>query len=550
MQPIQDGTVIGQTPMMASNFTRDTTAPTLARARADVAKGLLRLTFSEPVDLETFEVTKLQLQEKADASTGGGAVLLSSACTVVDPTVGDYCASLAPASDSLATASAPRLIYGGSVCSLLLGQPGVSQKERPLFEKNLDVHIKITSADVQRIVAAWASATRADQISTARGNIFVSATADLVKDFAVPLPSPSPSPGRRLGVASGNAFAAISPTAAVAITTIVCLDPCPLPGQFVARPCIELDDRICTTCTVCTKDHWTITPCTAKVDTVCHRCSSCTYGKFVVRPCGGGVSTPEGTTALWTGYAAAGNLVQDPTVQGQDTLCRRCRDCNHNTFETRRCEYGLDRLCQTCDSCTLDNSPQTERKCRGQSWVWRRINCCWDTQKNQVKPCKDLPLEEFKISAMNSRRDEVWCYKFNRDKKQCEDEMYQNGDEPLGGHIDETEFFDGTSTRYKEDGRRVHLQDTNIPVQSYGDAADTNRVIPITASPHESNVHPGRHARQQTGTQNVQTNKFAVEVENLPTTGVADAIASDNKMKILQAIQRRYPTPKGFNTGY
>ena len=59
-----------------------------------------------------------------------------------------------------------------------------------------------------------------------------------------------------------------------------------------------------------------------------------------------GVSTPEGTTALWTGYAAAGNLVQDPTVQGQDTLCRRCRDCNHNTFETRRCEYGLDRLCQ------------------------------------------------------------------------------------------------------------------------------------------------------------------------------------------------------------
>ena len=159
-------------------------------------------------------------------------------------------------------------------------------------------------------------------------------------------------------------------------------------------------------------------------------------------------------------------------------------------------------------------------------------------------------MEEFKISAMNSRRDEVWCYKFNRDKKQCEDEMYQNGDEPLGGHIDETEFFDGTSTRYKEDGRRVHLQDTNIPVQSYGDAADTNRVIPITASPHESNVHPGRHARQQTGTQNVQTNKFAVEVENLPTTGVADAVASDNKMKILQAIQRRYPTPKGFNTGY
>ena len=155
-----------------------------------------------------------------------------------------------------------------------------------------------------------------------------------------------PSSGRRLAVAGGNPFAAVSPAAGMAVATIICIDPCPLPGQFVARPCNELDDRICTSCTVCTKGHWTITPCTEKADTVCHRCTSCAYGKFVVRPCGGGVSTPEGTTSLWTGYAVAGNLVQDPTVQGQDTLCRRCRDCNHNTFETRRCEYGLDRLCQ------------------------------------------------------------------------------------------------------------------------------------------------------------------------------------------------------------
>ena len=330
------------------------------------------------------------------------------------------------------------------------------------------------------------------------------------------------------------------------MTSTVCTA-CSAPN-FLWRSCGLLDDRLCSRCTVCPYNHFTIKACTPTTDTECHRCASCAYGKFVVRPCGGGVTTTEGTTALWTGYTATGNLVSNPNKVGEDTLCRRCRDCNHNTFETRKCEMGLDRQCQTCDSCSL--SPDQERKCRGQSWVWRRINCCKDLRDNRVKPCKDVPLENFKISASDGRRDEVWCYKFNQDKKMCEDEMYQNGEEPLGGHIDETEYFDGTSTRYNEDGKRIHLQDTNIPVQSYGDAADTNRVIPATVAPHESNVHPGRHARQQTGTQDVDHNRFFVEVADLPVTGVSDLVAETNKMKKLMAVRQRYPTPKGFNTGY
>ena len=87
-------------------------------------------------------------------------------------------------------------------------------------------------------------------------------------------------------------------------------------------------------------------------------------------------------------------------------------------------------------------------------------------------------------------------------------------------------------------------------MQSYGDAADTNRVIPATVAPHESDVHPGRHARQQTGTQNVDTQRYPVEVEALPTTGVADSVAETNRLKKLTAVLYRYPTPKGFNTGY
>jgi hypothetical protein len=157
-----------------------------------------------------------------------------------------------------------------------------------------------------------------------------------------------------------------------------------------------------------------------------------------------------------------------------------------------------------------------ERLCAHASVVWRRVNCCWDTDNTHVKPCHDIPLEQFKISARDSHRDEVWCRKFDREKKQCMDTMYQNGEEPLGGHIDETEHFDGTTSRYKsvalQNGKegRIWITETNIPVQSYGDAADTNRVIPATAATHESNVHPGTHPTQYTGTQN-PTTQFGLE---------------------------------------
>jgi len=322
-------------------------------------------------------------------------------------------------------------------------------------------------------------------------------------------------------VIAGNAMVGISETNALGAKTVKCTS-CAGIG-FESRKCSFLDDRVCTACTVCPYDTWTVQPCVIStpgnvgMDTVCYRCSSCTAGKFIRRPCGGGVETVEGTQTLWTGYSVLGNLVGTPTVQGADTYCRRCRTCNINTFETRPCEMGLDRQCQTCDSCTL--SEAQEVKCRGSSVLWRRINCCWDTDKTHVKPCHDIPLEQFKISARDSRRDEVWCRYFDHDKKKCMDTMYQSGVVPLGGHIDETEHFDGTTSRYKaaRGGKsgRIHLQDTNIPVQSYGDAADTNRVIPVTTASHESNTHPGTHSAQQTGTQNPAT-QFGLEHIHTP----------------------------------
>ena len=52
------------------------------------------------------------------------------------------------------------------------------------------------------------------------------------------------SSGRLAAVTSANRFVAISENAAAAVSTVVCTAPCPLAGQFVSRPCVELDDRI------------------------------------------------------------------------------------------------------------------------------------------------------------------------------------------------------------------------------------------------------------------------------------------------------------------
>jgi hypothetical protein len=216
------------------------------------------------------------------------------------------------------------------------------------------------------------------------------------------------------------------PPAALALAPSVC-GACPL-GTYESRPCTRLDDRICTPCTVCATDLWHKATCTPTADTVCQRCATCSYAHFVSTPC---------------------SSQSDPVLPGQDTVCTRCKVCGIDLFETRPCEVNLDRMCQSCDSCSL--SPAQERRCRGASVAWREINCCWDTDGNKVKPCKDLGYEEMKISARDSRRDEVWCKAFDKDKKQCMDVMNGN---------------------------------TNVPMPSYG-VVDTNRVVPGTAAPHE-----------------------------------------------------------------
>jgi hypothetical protein len=496
MLPILSGAVVGYSPQNAWKYTADTTPPQLVEVKMDLANNRLRLKFSEIVDLSKFDITKMALQEYQTRSADPDFVT-NPAHTQVAFTSSSfaydllenpsYCSSLEPTVFNGKKVHA-RIVENGMVCAMAIGPNGA---DVVMFSRGVDIAVNISESDKARIVAAWPVGTKAEDIKQTNGNVFLTATGQLVSDFSIPDPNQSShkvvvkvkflgaswtpatfteavqlqvrnsyakfsgvdvsqviilnivfATSRRLGgseeeerhgegarrrlavgdvtfeihifvfsasssaalkgnmalvtdaavkaeltalvtnaitlslipasvaaavntavgamsitseaplaiVIAGNAMTGVTEELAMGVKTVTCSS-CAGVG-WESRKCSFLDDRVCTACTLCPYDHWTIAPCTistpgvAGQDTVCHRCSSCTAGKFVRRPCGGGVEAVEGTTALWTGYSVAGNKVGVPTAQGADTYCRRCRTCEANTFETRPCEMGLDRQCQ------------------------------------------------------------------------------------------------------------------------------------------------------------------------------------------------------------
>ena len=488
MMPILDGSNVGHLPQMVWKYTADITPPRLLSAKLDLKNNRMRLTFSEAIDLSKLDITKMALQEyKIRASDpdfltdpAHTQVAFSNASfaydMLADPT---YCPSL-PSTVFAGKRVSPRIVEKGTICAVAVGANGA---DVVMFTKDVDIAINIAQVDHDRIIAAWPVGTRAEDITEANNNVFVTVTGQFASDYSIPDPNQSShkvvikvsftgggwsvatfteavqleirnayaaaagvnvqqvillnivfATSRRLGeegrrrlavgdvsfevhifvfsesasavlqprmelvtdadiltdmkarvanavmlnmipagatataitaamnlmsvtqatpvaiVIAGNAMVGISETNALGAKTVKCTS-CAGIG-FESRKCSFLDDRVCTACTVCPYDTWTVQPCVIStpgnvgMDTVCYRCSSCTAGKFIRRPCGGGVETVEGTQTLWTGYSVLGNLVGTPTVQGADTYCRRCRTCNINTFETRPCEMGLDRQCQ------------------------------------------------------------------------------------------------------------------------------------------------------------------------------------------------------------
>lgn len=87
-------------------------------------------------------------------------------------------------------------------------------------------------------------------------------------------------------------------------------------------------------------------------------CSECAYGKYVVAPC-----------------LAAGS---------QDVQCAACSTCNNLQYVSRKCEYGLDTICDTCEVCEFTSSAM-KKQCESGLWhSWSMEHCCTDAKGNKI----------------------------------------------------------------------------------------------------------------------------------------------------------------------
>jgi hypothetical protein len=455
---IKDGAVLGGRPLKASEpFTFDIMEPTLVSFTFDIRTMRLLLKFSEAVDLETFDVTQLTLQENSDGyytTTDLSLVQAMSPTPIVRLTaealstfyqskgmfgvptaqiLADYetlygTFDHAP-DDWLGVIKSLADAYGGDVpefeyrvshfsltdsklvqpelaCASMIGLEAQQTVRRPymashyncevrlagytdgagtagnphvLYQQGIDIEIQLGKNDTQMLRDKIPLYTSMKHTHIYIGN-------KTVADF------------------SGNLNIAIETVTALPVHKPDC-SACPV-GFFLAKQCNELTDRICTPCTICPYDHFANRECKPNHDTECRRCTTCPYEHYASKKC----------------------------VGDSDSTCKKCTNCGWNEFQSRPCQMGLNRVCQTCDSCSLtmlEKENNQERKCRKSSLTWRKINCCWDSDNNQVKPCKDLGLQEFKISSRDGRRDEVWCTRYDQDKKQCLDVMGGNDNVPV-----------------------------------------------------------------------------------------------------------------------
>jgi hypothetical protein len=455
---IKDGAVMGGHPLKASEpFTFDIIEPSLKSFTFDIKRMRLLLHFSEAVDLETFDVTQLTLQENQDgfystvdiayvAAINPTPVVRLSAESLstfyqskgqfnvpTETILANYeslYGSFENAPDSwLAVIQSIGDSYGGDVPEFeyrvnhfaltdsLLVQPelnclnmtgleaqqtvrhpymashyncevrlagytdgaGTAGNPHVLYQQGIDIEIQLSKNDTAML-------RHLVPLYTGLKTTCLYISNSTVADF---------SGNRNLGIESDVALPLSQPDCSA----------CPV-GFFLAKQCTLLDNRVCTPCTICPYDHFANRECKPNHDTECRRCTVCPYESYASKKC----------------------------VGDSDSTCQRCTNCGWNFFQTRPCAMGLNRVCQTCDSCTLtmlEKENNQERKCRKSSLTWRKINCCWDSDNNQVKPCKDLGLQEFKISSRDGRRDEVWCTRFDKDKKQCLDVMGGNDNVPV-----------------------------------------------------------------------------------------------------------------------
>jgi len=151
-------------------------------------------------------------------------------------------------------------------------------------------------------------------------------------------------------------------------------------GQFIKKPCSDIDDAVCQTCTDCSTfgQFYKTVDCKPDVDTQCKMCTPCNHGYYPSVACG--------TTS--------------------DNVCSVCTACGGMEYETSPCSGGVNRMCSSCEVCVWTNSKQ-EEACRGKSQKYKKENCCFDSAGTKIK-CSNVDFANLEIKARNGRHH--WVY--------------------------------------------------------------------------------------------------------------------------------------------
>lgn len=313
-QPL--GEISQASALQAQAFTPDTTSPVLIGFTLDLPRQLVKLHFSEPVNVSTVRVNAISFSDTALAAV---RYPLSVASTRV----------FAPNPDPLSGAllsDANRLPPDGTFVTLLLGETETT----------------------------GIKGLGNGQIGVARGSTFLALTSSFVTDFAVPSNPVAP-----VGVAQSNWM-----QAAAANCT-----PCAA-GTYLVSSCSDLKDRVCATCSICPANTYALTACTPTHDTICYRRSSLLQTRGAVQThmpacvCVRVCVLAACTECPGSQYAA---VQCSPTT---NRVCLPCTKCTTDEYTASPCYAGANRVCRSCNSCTL--TKDQERACAN-SMQWKRL---------------------------------------------------------------------------------------------------------------------------------------------------------------------------------
>lgn len=449
--------------MVATSYVPDTTPPSVKAFSLDMDAGVLLLTFSESVDESSVDLGRLTLQEYASARFGGVVQLTQQHDTwdAITPGTGQMAANLAvqlsptdlnrvkragiartggqvwltvrPAAvQDMVDLAVVEIVHSGIANgAALLGEIAAVDATAPKLERAQmdaaasELHlffseaVEIAAANLTRVFVTVAGGAPLDLSAhtpvragdgdaelvlvlagAATGGLGCDPAPKLRNDTALPRLEESPAglaacdadrlvllrqwdraSALTVSLEEGafvdfarpaNGIAALAARAETGPECGGCAD-----YQFVETPCAGVHDAVCGNCTACGAGvEYESSACELDFDTRCTACTQCRQGEYDAGGCADG------------GPA--------------DRACLPCTVCDATQYEISECAAGVDTMCGSCHVCDFSAAGQ-EVGCSGVPEWWRKENCCWDADGNQVT-CGLLDFMNLQISTRQSRR--------------------------------------------------------------------------------------------------------------------------------------------------